>query len=254
MACDRSCLSQLLYLVIIQSLPPDSVWERKGFFEISHQEMRWFFELVTEAWLWINGPTNAAVWERIGSCAHWNMSQVVQSVLLIVSFNCLNHQRFYLPEPGAKGSLQAFMCSHWNAPQLTVYTEAHFRSRPCSSERMWMERIKSVYSCLFMGVHLKPGAEVRGMCPRSKRSQRCTTGRPKFTFAIFAFSLCASILTTPPISKAKRVTETKYLSARQEWQNRHRASISAVWLHRSGSHSQDGWRLVLYYMNQRWKI
>lgn len=64
----------------------------------------------------------------------------------------------------AGGSSPASRC---HVKQRTVHAEARFRSRTSSSERMWTERIKSVYSCLFMRVCLKPRSATRGMHPPS---------------------------------------------------------------------------------------
>lgn len=51
--------------------------------------------------------------------------------------------------------------THTHVGQSTVHTHRKAQFRSCSSsysssERMWMEPIKSVYSCLFMGVRLQP--------------------------------------------------------------------------------------------------
>lgn len=76
------------------------------------------------------------------------MSQVVESVsvLLVALFDC--------PD------LCVLVVTHLLLTH--IYGKVHYAQRhhlggkPASSERMCMEQIKSVYSCLFMWVHLKP--------------------------------------------------------------------------------------------------
>ena len=106
---DRSCLSQLLHWCS-SSRCPGCVWERKGLLPSHINGMRWFFDLMSEArlssqldqWPCERSRVRADQQSSLLLCTHRNVSQVVGSVLLVVSFNCLNHQRFYLTGPGAK--------------------------------------------------------------------------------------------------------------------------------------------------------
>lgn len=151
---------------------------------------------------------------------------------------------FILQGPVPK-TLQTSMCpvapaSHSHVWQITVYTEAHFRSPPSSSERMWMERIKSVYSCLFMGVHLKPELkwEACVLCPNALRDAQQEG-------PVYICNICHVLCQPPhtsPISKTERGVAKQAL-CQPLW------LLSAIWQYWSGFHIQDDWWLVIDYKN-----
>lgn len=126
----------------------------KGLFFCNYW-MKWFFELIAEARL--SQPTA----KRICTCSHVRLieqlrfvvhTETCRRLLWVVSFNGLNYG-FVLQGPVPKAPLLLTWMYVW---QSSVYTRAHFRSCTSNSERMRIEQIKTVYSCLFMRVHHEP--------------------------------------------------------------------------------------------------
>ena len=153
--------------------PAPAVWESERpfySFTLRHEMVLWVNSWSTTfTAVWSMAPANAATWDWFNSWAMVCCSVHIEicprllwvcSQQLVMFINCLNHGRFYLaghrakgcahiPGAGAGARSSTSRSCEW---QSTVYTGDHFRSHTSNSGRMWMEQIKSVYSCLFMRV------------------------------------------------------------------------------------------------------
>lgn len=99
------------------------------------------------------------------------MSQVVESVLLVALFNC-EILEVLLQGPVSKAvQISSHLLLTHMYGKVHYAQRLHLGGKPASSERMCMEQIKSVYSCLFMWVHLKPelNQEACILCPNAPK-------------------------------------------------------------------------------------